>query len=144
MRRNTMGVEGKALDSSRDGFLYHRGGYLVWLVLLLGLLVNGTLAVRYVTGGEPLWAGLAILSIFIIPRATFGLILLVGRKSQVRANMPLGFAKLFPSTYRNYGGFGVDALVAIGDPYAEMKAYLCHVAWLALGLVPLAVFFIER
>ena len=121
-------------DDHRDTFLFEYGTYIVYLVFLMGLFLNGTVAGLHFINGRWLFSIWAIFSIILLPKAALGLICLLGRESIVSTNMSFMIMKIFPRTIQKYRyAFGSQVL----------KGFLREIIWLVLSLVPILVFFSE-
>lgn len=68
------------LMKERKSFLYEYGGYLVYLVFLIGLFLNGAVAYMHYGAGKWFFGTWALLSIVFLPRPALALILLAGHK----------------------------------------------------------------
>jgi hypothetical protein len=119
-------------DDQRHAFLFEYGAYIVYLVFLMGLFLNGTVAVLHFINGRWLFGIWAIFSIILLPKAALGLICLLGQKSIVCMNMSFIIGKIFPSTIQKYryAFFGSQVL----------KGFLREIIWLVLSFVPILVF----
>ncbi len=116
--------------------LFKYGGYIIYLVSLIGLFLNGGVATLHFINGRWLFGIWALFSIILLPKATLGLILLLGRKSIVFMNMPPIMWKIFPSTMQKYRS---DSLISIfGNPV--LKGFVREIIYLVISLVPIIVF----
>ena len=123
-----------------DSFLFKYGGYIIYLVFLTGLFLNGYMGIFYFKNG-PLWLGIwALLSIFILPKSVLGLVLLFGRRSLLYTNLPGLIRGLLPRTIQGYRDISLS--VVFGSP--EWKRLIKETIWLAVGLLPLIVFLFFR
>ena len=122
-------------DERHYTFLFRYGGYIVYLSFLVGLLLNGVVATLHFKSGQWLFGIWAIFSIILLPKATLGLILVVGRESHVFLNMPKIISELFPGTIRRYRTiFGNKIL----------KGFMKEIIWFVIGIVPIIVFMIQN
>ncbi len=118
-------------DDQRDTFLFEYGTYIVYLVFLMGLFLNGTVAVLHFINGRWLFGIWAIFFIILLPKAALGLICLLGQKRGVFINMSYIIGKIFPRTIQKYRyAFGSQVL----------KGFLREIIWLVLSFVPILVF----
>ncbi len=121
-------------DDQRGTFLFEYGTYIVYLVFLMGLLINGTVVALHFISGRWLFGIWAIFSIILLPKAALGLICLLGRESIVSMNLSFIIMKIFPSTIQKYRyAFGSQVL----------KGFLREIIWLIFSLVPILVFFLR-
>ncbi|MEW6456935.1 MAG: hypothetical protein AB1410_09530 [Acidobacteriota bacterium] len=117
-------------------FIFKYGGYIVYLVFLIGLFLNGGVAILYFKNGQWLFGIWALSSIILLPKVTLGLILILGRKSIVFMNMPMIIWKIFPGTMQKYRS---DSLISIfGNPV--LKGFIKQIIWLVISLVPIIAF----
>lgn len=117
-------------------FILKYGGYIIYLVFLIGLFLNGGVATLYFKNGQWLFGIWALSSIILLPKVTLGLILILGRKSIIFMNMPMIMWKIFPGTMQKYRG---DSLISIfGNPV--LKGFIKQIIWLVISLVPIIAF----
>lgn len=121
----------------RETFLFKNGGYIVYLIFLIALIINLIVSIHYFGNASWLFGIWALVSIFIISKAVLGLILLVGHKSIVFLNMPMIIWKVFPWTMQRYRS---DALISFYHPI--LKGFIRELFWLGIGLFPLIYFFL--
>jgi len=121
-------------------FIFKYGGYIIYLVFLIGLFLNGGVATLYFKNGQWLFGIWALSSIILLPKATLGLILILGRKSIVFMNMPMIMWKIFPGTMQKYRS---DSLISIfGNPV--LKGFIKQIIWLVISLVPIIAFIYQK
>ena len=118
-------------------FIFKYGGYIIYLVFLIGLFLNGGVATLYFKNGQWLFGIWALSSIIILPKATLGLILILGRKSYVFLNMPMILRRIFPGTMRKYRSDSLSFPV-FGNPV--LKGFIKQIIWLVISLVPIIAF----
>lgn len=117
-------------------FIFKYGGYIIYVVFLIGLFLNGGVATLYFKNGQWLFGIWALSSIILLPKATLGLILILGRKSLVFMNMPMIMWKVFPGTMQKYRS---DSLISIfGNPV--LKGFIKQIILLAISLMPIIAF----
>lgn len=127
-------------DERHYTFLFKYGGYIVCLFFLVGLFLNGAVATLHFKNGQWLFGIWAIFSIILLPKATLGLILLLGRESSVFLNMPMIIGKVFPGTMQRYRS---DSLISIfGNPV--LKGFMKEIIWFVISLVPIIAFIIQN
>jgi len=118
-------------NDQRGTFLFEYGTYIVYLVFLMGLFLNGTVVALHFISGRWLFGIWAIFSIILLPKAVLGLICLLGRESTVSMNLSFIIMKIFPSTIQKYRyAFGNQVL----------KGFIGEMIWLVVSLIPIIVF----
>jgi len=117
-------------------FLFKYGWCIIYLVFLIGLFLNGSVAISYFRNGRWLLGIWALFSILILPKAALGLILIAGHKSIVFLNMPEIIRGIFPRTMQRYRS---DSLIYIsGNPI--LIGVVRELIWLGIGLFPIITF----
>lgn len=125
------GVEGET-------FLCKYGCYLVYFVFLIGLFLNGGVAIVHFINGRWLFGVWAIFSIYLLPKAVLGLILLLGRKSVVMVlDMPRILWKIFPGVIQKYRS---DSAYYFLITLALLKGVVREIILVVISLVPIIVF----
>lgn len=123
-------------DERHYTFLFKYGGYIVYLVFLIGLFLNGSVAILHFMNNQWLFGIWAIFSIILLPKATLGIVLILGRESIVFMNMPMLIWKIFPGTMGKYRS---ESLISItGNP--ALKGFMREGIWLVICLVPIIAF----
>ncbi len=120
-----------------ETFLFKNSGYIVYFVFIIGIFLNGGLSIHYFINGFWYFGIWAILSIMILPKAVFGLILLLGEKSIVSMNMPMILRGIFPKTMHRYGSLSLVS--SFGHPV--LRGFIREIIWLGIGLFPVIIFF---
>lgn len=121
-------------------FLYRNGGYVVCYFILIGLLLNAPLAFIFFKEGKWILCVWSIFSIFLLPKATLGLVLIMGRNSFIEINMPLSFWNLFPRTMAKYRS--AELISVFGNPV--LKWFVLEIFWFLISFIPLAILIIQH
>lgn len=119
-------------------FHFKYGGYLVYLVFLLGFFVSGGVAYMHFVMGKWFFGAWALFSIFMLPRPVLALVLLAGHKSGVFVNMPAVLRMIFPRTMQRYRG---DSFIYY-EGKQIIKSVISELGWLIVWLVPIIEFFL--
>ena len=114
-------------------FLFEYGGYIIYIVFFVGLLLNGAVAISHFKSGQWLFGIWAMFSTILLPKATLGLILLLGRKFMVYWNMPLIIWRLFPGTMQRYQSRSLISI--LGNPV--LKGFMKQITWFVISIVPI-------
>lgn len=125
----------------RNAFLWKYGGYTVYFVFLMGLLINGSVAILNFINNRLVFAIWALFSIILLPRATLGFILRLSwmmRNPLVFMNMPTIMWKVFPGTMQKYRN---DSLSVFGNPV--LSGFIKEIIWLVISIVPIIIFIIQ-
>jgi len=131
-------VEQKSMSNNEQHytFLFKNGCYIVYLVFFIGLFLNGSVAILHFMNKKWLFGIWAIFSIILLPKATLGLVLILGRKSIVFLGMPMIIWKIFPGTMQKYRS---ESLISItGNPV--LKGLMIEATWLVISIVPIIAF----
>ena len=126
----------------RNTFLWKYGGYTIYLVFLIGLFLNGSVATLNFINGRWLFGIWALFSIILLPRATLGFILRLSwmkRNPLVFMNMPTIMWKLFPGTMQKYRR---DSLVVFYNPM--VKGFIKEIILIIVSLVPITIFILQN
>lgn len=123
-------------DERHYTFLFKYGGYIVYLVFLIGLFLNGSVAILHFMNNQWLFGIWAIFSIIFLPKATLGIVLILGRESIVFMNMPMLIWKIFPGTMEKYRS---ESLISITGNLV-LKGFMREGIWLVICLVPIIAF----
>jgi hypothetical protein len=85
-------------------FLFRFGAYIVYFIFLAAIIVGVMVSFIHFSNGRSLLGIWSLCSIFLLPKATLGLILAVEHKHNSAAwmNMPTLFWQVFPRTMRRY------------------------------------------
>jgi len=127
-------------NDERDTFLFKYGTFIVYLVFFIGLFLNGNVAAQHFINARWLFGIWALFSILLLPKATLGLILLLGWKSLVFMNMSFVIYKVFPGTIQKYRS---DSLVSgLGNPV--LNGFIRQIFWLVISFVPIVVFLFQN
>ena len=121
----------------KETFLYKNGNTIVLQVFLISLIISIILSIYYFINGIWLFGIWAFFSIFMIPKATLGLILIIGRKDIIAYN-------LSPSVYRLYSGT-IARYRNISSLYGNsvLMGFIRESLWLGVALTPLIYFLVK-
>lgn len=119
-------------NTDRRGFLFNNGGYLAYIVPLI---ISLFAAVSHFSTGSFILGLLSLAAFIILQKAVFGLVLLVGRKSSVWANMPMSLRKAYSKTYYRCQN---------PLPGTAGKMFALQLLWLALGLIPIVLVLLRQ
>ncbi len=131
-----------------DSFLRRYGCYLVYLVFFVGLFLNGGVAIFHFRDGRWLLGVWALSSIVVLPKATFGLILIAGHESVGPFDIPEILSDIFPRTMRRHDVSKITGYYALGNLLGYnpvLRGVVRESIWLGIGLFPIIAFiFIQQ
>lgn len=122
-----------------DSFLFKYGGYVVYLVFIIGLSLNGGVGILYFRDRQWLLGIWALFSILMLPKAALGFILIADRKDAF-LNMPEIIRGIFPRTMRRYRG---DSMFYLEDNSVR-EGVIKEFIWLGISFFPILAFLIQR
>lgn len=126
-----------------NSFFWKYGGRIVYIVFFVGFFLNGGIAIYNFLNEQWLFTVWALLSIFILPKATLGFILnfsyLVLHNPLVFINMPQIMWKLFPGTMQKYRR---DSLIVFYNPM--VKGLIKEITLIIVSLVPITIFILQN
>ena len=126
-----------------NSFFWKYGDRIVYIVFFIGFFLNGGIAIYNFLNEQWLFTVWALLSIFILPKATLGFILnfsyLVLHNPLVFMNMPQIMWKLFPGTMQKYRR---DSLVVFYNPM--VKGLIKEIILIIISLVPITIFILQN
>ena len=127
----------------RNSIFWKHGGFIIYIIIFISLFLNGSITIYNFLNYQWLFGIWALLSVYILPKATLGFILsfsyLILHNPLVFTNMPQIMWKIFPGTMQKYRR---DSLVVFYTPM--VKEFIKNIILIIISLIPIVIFILKN